>query len=93
MAPRKDKATVGTSTPVTIGLALAIAAAVAGFGVQAGTFSNRLDDISNRITSIEGREQQNSKSNIDLVTKLTRIEVLLEGATAAIARLEREKNR
>lgn len=92
MALRKDKAsTVGTSTPITIGLALALLVAIVGFGFQAGALANKINVLSDRLAGIESREEKNSKTNIDLITKLTRIETLLEGVTATVARLEREK--
>lgn len=93
MAPKKEKTSVGTSTPITIGLALALLASIGGFGLKAGAITRDVESIIARVENIEKREDRNAKSNIDLVTKLTRIEKLLEGANAAIARLEREKIR
>jgi len=93
MAPRKANPTVGNSTPVTIGLAIALLASIGGFGLKAGAIQRDVESVLTRVQGIENREQNAAKNNIELVTKLTRIETLLEGATAAIARLEREKNR
>jgi len=93
MASRKENTTVGTSTPVTIGLAVALLTAIGGFGIKAGAIQRDVESVAIRLTNVENREQNAAKNNVDLVTKLTRIEVLLEGATAAIARLEREQKR
>lgn len=91
MAPKKDRFALGSNTPITIGLALMLLGAIVGFVFKAGSLSKEIDGLSYRIIGIETREQQNSKNNIDLITKLTRIETLLEYATASIARLEKEK--
>ena len=91
VAPRIKLPTVGNSTPITIGLALSLAAAIVGFGFQAGSLSREINSITARLNNIENREDKNAKFAIDVATKLSRIETLLEGATASINRLEKTR--
>lgn len=91
MPPKKEA--LGHTTPITLGLALAIFAIIVGGGFKAGSIHNEIDGLKMRLIGVEQREERNAKQNIDLITKLARIETLLESANAAIADLKRENPR
>lgn len=77
MTPKKEPI-LGQNTPITLGIVASIVAMAVGIGVTAGTVNKDLATVNLKIDAIERRELSGAKSQIDIASRLARIEALLE---------------
>ena len=76
--PPKKEPLLGQNTPVALGVVLALFSAVIAFGYTAGSLNKSLDGALIKSEAIERREVNGAKSQIEIASRLSRIEALLE---------------
>lgn len=76
--PPKKEPILGQNTPITLGIVASIVAMAVGIGVTAGTVNKDLATVNLKIDAIERRELSGAKYQIDIASRLARIEALLE---------------
>lgn len=81
---RKVTEPISKSTPVTIGLAIILAIAIAGSAWRASEISGDMERLNVRVTSLEAQNEKNMVQNSAILSRLVRIETLLETANAKL---------
>ncbi len=76
--PPKNHFILGNNTPIAFGIVLTILVTIAGFSFQAGAINKNIDGLNQEISDLKAREIKNARSQVEMLTKLSRIETLLE---------------
>lgn len=84
MARKAAQTPIGKSTPVTLGLVFAVLGSISVGLWQGGRVSGDIDRLGIRVTSLELQNEKNASQNTAILSRLVRIETLLETADAKL---------